>query len=81
MTPPKQSSTLRRLAERDYAVIYITEALAAEIDEELDRYRAQRLPAIILIPGVSGNTGRGIAGVKHSVEQAVGSDIIFGNDN
>ena len=64
-----------------YAVIYITEALAAEIDEELDRYRSQRLPAIILIPGVSGNTGRGIAGVKRSVEQAVGSDIIFGNDN
>ena len=28
--------------------------LAAEIDEELDRYRSQRLPAIILIPGVSG---------------------------
>ena len=55
--------------------------LAAEIDEELDRYRSQRLPAIILIPGVSGNTGRGIAGVKRSVEQAVGSDIIFGNDN
>ena len=37
--------------------------------------------SIILIPGVSGNTGRGIAGVKRSVEQAVGSDIIFGNDN
>ena len=43
--------------------------------------RSQRLPAIILIPGVSGNTGRGIAEVKRSVEQAVGSDIIFGNDN
>ena len=55
--------------------------LYAEIDEELNRYRSQRLPAIILIPGVSGNTGRGIAEVKRSVEQAVGSDIIFGNDN
>lgn len=81
MTPPKQSAHCARLAEGNYAVIYITEALAAEIDEELDRYRSQRLPAIILIPGVSGNTGRGIAGVKRSVEQAVGSDIIFGNDN
>ncbi len=35
-------------------------------------------PAIIQIPGVSGNTGAGVAGVKKSVEQAVGSDIIFG---
>ena len=73
--------TLRRLAEGNYAVIYITEATAADIEEELDHYCSQRLPAIILIPGVSGNTGRGIAGVKRSVEQAVGSDIIFGNDN
>ena len=79
--PTEAVRTLRRLAEGNYAVIYITEALAAEIDEALDRYRSQRLPAIILIPGVSGNTGRGIAGVKRSVEQAVGSDIIFGNDN
>ncbi|MCI9405586.1 MAG: V-type ATP synthase subunit F [Oscillospiraceae bacterium] len=79
--PAEAVRTLRRLAEGNYAVIYITEALAAEIDEELDRYRSQQLPAIILIPGVSGNTGRGIADVKRSVEQAVGSDIIFGNDN
>ena len=37
------------------------------------------VPAIIRIPGVSGNTGDGIQGVKDSVEQAVGSDILFGN--
>ena len=55
--------------------------LAAEIDEELDRYPTHRQPAIILIPGVSRKTRRGIAGVKRTVEQAVGSDIIFGNDN
>ena len=30
---------------------------------------------------VTGNTGAGIAMVKKSVEQAVGSDIIFNNDN
>ena len=71
---------LRRLASGDYAVIYITEALAAQIPHEIARYREQVLPAIIQIPGVSGNTGAGITGVKKSVEQAVGSDILFGND-
>lgn len=70
---------LRRLAEGDYAVIYITEALAAELSHEISRYREQVLPAIIQIPGVSGNTGAGVESVKKSVEQAVGSDIIFGN--
>lgn len=79
--PVAAGKKLRELAESDYAVIYITEALAAQLSAEIDHYRSLRLPAIILIPGVSGNTGEGIAAVKRSVEQAVGSDIIFGNDN
>ena len=32
--PTEAVRTLRRLAEGNYAVIYITEALAAEIDEQ-----------------------------------------------
>lgn len=66
-----------QLAEGEYAVIYITEALAALLEHELDHYRLMPLPAIIPIPGVTGNTGMGIRMVKKSVEQAVGSDIIF----
>ena len=53
---------LRQLAEGNYGIIYITEAVAAQIQ----------------IPGVSGNTGAGVEGVKKTVEQAVGSDILFG---
>ncbi|BCJ94775.1 V-type ATP synthase subunit F [Anaerocolumna cellulosilytica] len=68
---------LKSLADGRYAVIYITEALQARLDTELDRYRSLKLPAIIPIPGVSGNTGMGMQSVKKSVEQAVGSDIIF----
>lgn len=70
---------LRRLAEGSYAVIYITEALAALLPEEIEHFRSRMTPAIILIPGVSGNTGRGVESVKQSVEQAVGSDILFSN--
>lgn len=66
----------RRLAEGDCAVIYITEAAAELLKDEIEKYRERPLPAVILIPGVSGNTGAGMAQVKKSVEQAVGSDII-----
>ena len=31
--------TLRRLSEQDYAVVYVTEALAAEMPAELERCR------------------------------------------
>ena len=69
---------LRRLAEDEYGIIYITEAAAVEVRDELEKYREKTLPAIIQIPGVSGNTGAGVEGVKKTVEQAVGSDILFG---
>ena len=71
----------RRLSEQEgedrYAVIYITEALAAELSEEIEKCRGRKFPAVIPIPGVSGNTGAGMLAVKRGVEQAVGSDIIF----
>ena len=57
-------------------MIFITEKLAAQLPAELDRYKDRPLPSIVLIPGVSGNTGVGMANVSKSVEQAVGSDII-----
>ena len=69
---------IRRLADSDYAVIYIPEALAAKIPEEIERCQERFLPAVIRIPGVSGNTGEGVQGVRQSVEQAVGADLLFG---
>lgn len=79
--PIEAARKLREIAEGGYAVIYITESLASRLEAEIDRYRAERLPAIIPIPGVSGNTGMGMKMVKKSVEQAVGSDIIFNDRN
>ena len=71
---------LRHLVENDYAVIYMTEKLYEQMEKERTAYGEQPLPALIPIPGVSGNTGLGIAQVKKSVERAVGSDIIFGDN-
>ena len=50
----------------------------AEGKEKLNR--EELMPAIIQIPGISGNTGAGIENVKKSVETAVGSDILFSNE-
>lgn len=69
---------LHELAEGEYGIIYITEAAAAQIRPEIEEYRDRTVPAIIQIPGVSGNTGAGVEGVRKTVEQAVGSDILFG---
>ena len=60
---------------QSYGVIYVTEAAAEELEREIEKLRSQPSPAVILIPGVSGNTGEGLRAVKLSVEKAVGSDI------
>lgn len=74
--PDKAGVTIRRLAESGYAVIYVTEALASLLAAELDRYRYARIPIIVPIPGVTGNTGIGMRQVAEFVEKAVGSDIL-----
>jgi V/A-type H+-transporting ATPase subunit F len=71
---------LTQLANGKYGIIYITEALAAELTDVIQEYSAQTRPAIIQIPGVFGNTGAGVEGVKKTVEQAVGSDILFSQE-
>ena len=67
---------LKRIANDNYAVIYITEKLASMIPQEIEKYTEAVTPAIIPIPGVSGNTVEGMNTVSRFVEKAVGSDII-----
>ena len=68
--------TLHRLAKEQYAVIYLTEQLAAEISAEIDSYKDELMPAIILIPGRNGSLGLGSGALQSAVERAVGSGII-----
>ena len=59
----------------DYDSIYGFATLGLSICPVKARDEAK---ATLQIPGVSGNTGAGVEGVKKTVEQAVGSDILFG---
>lgn len=70
------AAKLKELAQSGYAVIFITESLASSIREQIDKYKDSATPAIILIPGISGNTGDGMNSVLMSVERAVGSQIL-----
>jgi len=69
------SELLTSLAEKGYALIYITEDLAAVIPDEISRYRSSYFPAIIPIPGTKGSLGIGMRAVKENIEKAVGADI------
>jgi V/A-type H+-transporting ATPase subunit F len=60
----------------DYAIIYIEENLAAELEHEIARYKDSPTPAIILIPGREGSLGLGQSALKAAVERAVGRNIL-----
>ena len=74
--PEEGRSTLHVLARQSYAIIYMTEQLAAQLQPEIARYQDALTPAIILIPGKEGPLGIGMANVKTAVERAVGADIL-----
>lgn len=69
-------ATLHRIAKENYAVIYLTEQFAAQMEADVARYKDELTPAIILIPGKEGSLGIGAANIKKAVERAVGADIL-----
>jgi len=79
VTEPEQASRLvHRLAKEGYVVLFMTEAVAKDLEETIERYKAVPYPAIILIPGNQGTLGLGMKGIKDNVEKAIGADILFG---
>lgn len=69
-------AALHRMAKENYAIIYITEHLAAQSPAEIERRQrgcfARRHPH----PGREGSLGIGTAGVHAAAEKAVGADIL-----
>ena len=59
------------------ALLYQLRPQNARKETEIAKLDEALLPAVIPIPGVTGNTGIGVDRLKNSVEKAVGSDIIF----
>jgi len=74
-TDEEARATLHRLAQENYAVIYLTENLATPLRAEIARYKNFAMPAIILIPGKAGSLGLAEAALQSAVERAVGADI------
>ena len=68
-------AALKKGKEEGCAILYITAALAEQIEEEITRASAAPLPAIVTLP--DGESGYGTAVLRHAVERAVGADILF----
>lgn len=76
ITPDEAKHAVDRLARTDYAVIFITEQAAQNIEETIERYNKSVLPAVILIPGNQGSLNIGMQRISDNVEKAVGMNIL-----
>ena len=62
--------------EEQYAIVYVEENLASGLQHEIDRFKDEPTPAIILIPGRDGSQGLGLSALQAAVERAVGTNIL-----
>jgi len=70
-------SCLKRIVAEDYGVIFITEELAANLEDVMRELAKRYLPAVVMIPNSRGTQGLGIKQIKKNVEKAIGADILF----
>ncbi len=66
----------QKLTRDDYAVIFVTEQLAAGLDEQIQKVAFQPLPSVVLIPNSKGSLGFGMGRIREIVKKAVGADIL-----
>lgn len=68
--------TIDRLALTGYGVIFVTEQIAKDLSDTIERYNRQLLPAVILIPSNQGSLNIGLQKINENVEKAVGVNIL-----
>ncbi len=68
--------TIDRMAASNYGVIFVTEQVAKDVNETIERYNRETLPAIILIPSNQGTLNIGMKRISDNVEKAVGVNIL-----
>ncbi len=75
ITKEEARKTVDMMANEGYGIIFVTEQMANIIEETIERYNRELLPAIILIPSNQGSLGIGLSKINQYVEKAIGSNI------
>ena len=63
-------------SKSEYAIIYLTETFYELLKHDVDKFKDNVTPAVILIPGSGGSLGFGSAALDAAVERAVGANIL-----
>ena len=80
-TDREQAKSLLRTLAKEYGIIFITEALATEVDDLLKKFNQTPYPIILPIPSGSGEDGYAASKLKERMEKALGVDILFNRED
>ncbi len=72
---------IKKLTQEQFAVIFVTETLAADIPDVLAKAKTRPFPAVVPIPTSAFSNGLGMRGIKSDVEKAIGADILFNKED
>ncbi len=75
ITKEEARKTIDTMANEKYGIIFVTEQIAAIVEDTIERYNKELLPAVILIPNNQGSLGIGLERINEYVEKAIGSNI------
>ena len=64
---------------KSYKIIFITDDIAAKIDDKIKKYTAQSYPIIVSVPSKSGSNGYGERQLTEAMEKALGINIFSAN--
>lgn len=78
-TAEEAASKIRNLAKQDYAIIFITEIIAAKLDYLIREYTDRFLPSIVVIPGLKERNKYAVKRLRQAIVKAVGADV-FGSE-
>ncbi|MHC5267824.1 V-type ATP synthase subunit F [Enterococcus sp. LJL98] len=70
------AESLDKMIDEKYGVIYITEACAKLVPQQIEKTKQMLTPAVVLIPDHDGSLGIGLEEVQKNVEKAVGQNIL-----
>lgn len=74
--PDEARITINKMAAEKYAIIFVTEQIAKDLQETIERYNREIIPAVILIPSNQGSLNIGMQRINDNVEKAVGVNIL-----
>ncbi len=68
---------LDQLVKEEYAAIFVTEDIASQIYEEIERLQRTSFASITIIPTKLEKKYLGLKILRRNIEKAIGTDILF----